>query len=218
MRVAPYRKITFDWLKTPVHILTLVRLPVALFSCLLVCSVFLCLFALFSFCLNVCTFSLVRRFVSSKVADVRFLCQGFIVSQICSSVRSETRIGQYSSVGFAHAPIPRNRWKREHTTFCGSVLKIAERGLTRLEVPCLLTPFPRFTFQEAQVTVRSWEGLGGLAPGATSNPGGGRAGGGGGACLGLNCVAGARVHTVDLAGRHPTPLRPKQSSYPARHT
>ena len=213
MRVAPFRKITFDWLKTPVHILTLVASScfVQFFACLFLCLFFVCF-------LNVCTCSLVRRFVSSKVADVRFLCQGFIVSQICSSVRSETRIGQYSSVGFAHAPIPRNRWKREHTTFCGSVLKIAERGLTRLEVPCLLTPFPRFTFQEAQVTVRSWEGLGGFAPGATRDSGGGRAGGGGGACLGLNCVAGARVHTVDLAGRHPTPLRPKQSSYPARHT
>ena len=30
---------------------------------------------------------------------------------------------------------------------CESVLKIAERGLTRLEDPCLLTPFPRFTLQ-----------------------------------------------------------------------
>ena len=32
---------------------------------------------------------------------------------------------------------------------CESVLKIAERGLTRLEDPCLLPPFPRFTLQAA---------------------------------------------------------------------
>ena len=161
-------------------------------------------------CLFVCLYAFVCWFGDSFPQKS---LSGFFVRSSLSvkCVVSETRIYQYSSAGFSGTTI--EMWNTQ--LWISS--KNSWEGFNQIGGPMFVDPFPTFHFARRSQRVRCSEGCPCLAPGQPP-----RWGAGGGVSRWRWEQPGVEmcwepVHT-NLAGRHPTPLRPKQSSYPARHT
>ena len=137
------------------------------------CNCFVCLF--------VCT----RLFAGSEIRFLKSRCPVSLSGVHC---QSSVWYLKQEFINILQLDFQEPQLKCE-THNCESVLKIAERGLTRLEDPCLLTPFPRFTLRDAPRESDVLRAAPALRQ--ASHPGGGQVEvylGGGGSSRGLKCV------------------------------
>lgn len=130
---------TFQLCQTLFHIVSLVFLIVFRIICFLYFSQFLCLFVL---CLYTFPASEIRFL---KFAALRFLCQEFIVSPVCiwknrkGWILENLDLLKFWSLTAGEVWTQTQLWIRSKNSW---------EGFTRLEDPCFLTPFPRFSSTE----------------------------------------------------------------------